>query len=206
MGNIISISIVAFTIGVVSSLLVAFQKNYVRFNRTNYQSETGNTIWKIITNKGLYGEFLIFEELEKAQGYNKILSNLYLPRKDGSTTEIDLIVINQYGIYVVESKNYSGKIYGKEQYKFWNQYTNRSKNKFYNPVWQNNLHVNALKNVLNPDELEAVHSLIVFSNRSNIDKVEVNKPNIRIIQRKNLLETLNSDRFTLKKAIYLLMR
>lgn len=143
---------------------------------------------------------MIFEVLEKVEGYNKILSNLYLPRKDGSTTEVDLVVINQYGIYVIESKNYSGKIYGKEQYKFWNQYTNRSKNKFYNPVWQNNLHVNALKNVLNPDELEAVHSLIVFSNRSNIDKVEVNKPNIRIIQRKNLLETLNSDRFTLKKS------
>jgi hypothetical protein len=61
-----------------------------------------------------------------------------LSKKDGSTTEIDLIMIDETGIYVFESKNYSGWIFGDEKRKNWVQtLENRQKNYFYNPIWQN---------------------------------------------------------------------
>jgi hypothetical protein len=65
-----------------------------------------------IFNSGNYGEFLTFCCLEKLKGDHKLLTNVYLPKKDGSTTEIDLIMIDETGIYVFESKNYSGWIFG----------------------------------------------------------------------------------------------
>jgi hypothetical protein len=49
------------------------------------------------------------------------MTNLYIPKKDGSTTEIDLIMLSQTGVYVFESKNYSGWIFGDEKSKNWMQ-------------------------------------------------------------------------------------
>lgn len=43
------------------------------------------------------------------------MTNLYLPKEDGSTTEIDLIMLSETGILVFESKNYSGWIFGDEK-------------------------------------------------------------------------------------------
>lgn len=49
------------------------------------------------------------------------MTNLYIPKRDGTITEIDLIMLSQTGIYVFESKNYSGWIFGDEKSKKWMQ-------------------------------------------------------------------------------------
>lgn len=49
-------------------------------------------------------------------------------------TEVDLIYINTSGIYVIESKNYSGWIFGDFKQKYWTQTFKTEKHKFYNPV------------------------------------------------------------------------
>ena len=38
----------------------------------------------------------------------KILRNVYVPKENGETSEIDVLYITQKGIFVIESKNYSG--------------------------------------------------------------------------------------------------
>ena len=59
--------------------------------------------------KGYYGEFLVFTELYKnIKGNCKILMNLEVPTDNGKTTEIDLIMIHENGIYVFEIKHYKG--------------------------------------------------------------------------------------------------
>ena len=37
------------------------------------------------------------------------------------TTQIDHIVISKYGVFVIETKNYRGIIYGNDDSKKWNQ-------------------------------------------------------------------------------------
>jgi len=45
---------------------------------------------------------------------------LYLPRPDGKgTTQIDHIVVSRYGIFVIETKNYRGWIFGSEKQRDW---------------------------------------------------------------------------------------
>ena len=83
---------------------------YIRYQKSGYKSASGNSFLKTILDKGNYGEFLTFVYLEKLEGNHKIMTNLYIPKSDGTTTEIDLIMISQTGIYVFESKNYSGWI------------------------------------------------------------------------------------------------
>ena len=73
-------------------------------------------------NVGQYGEYLTEYALlsRSMEGYYVVLKNLYLPMK-GKTTEIDLLMIHEKGIFVFESKNYSGWIFGNEKYKMWTQ-------------------------------------------------------------------------------------
>ncbi len=80
---------------------------------------------------------------------------------NGNTTQIDHIVINPRGVFVIETKNYSGEIYGSENQREWTQvlaYGN-VKNKLYNPLKQNATHVYNVKRIVGN---LPIHSLVVF--------------------------------------------
>ena len=95
-----------------------------------------------------------------------MLTNVYIPKNDGTTTEIDLLMINKTGIYVFESKNYSGWIFGDEKSKNWTQtLKGGKKNKFFNPILQNRAHINALKKLVKDVDSNNFYSYIVFSDR-----------------------------------------
>lgn len=165
---------------------------YLRFQRSSYRSVSNNSFLKTFINKGFWGEYRIFATLEKLAKPHHIFTNLYIPRKDGTTTEIDLIYLSHYGIFVIESKNYNGWIFGNEKQKYWTQtFENKQKFRFFNPIWQNTTHINALKEVL-PEELhQQLHSLIVFNNQATLKKVTVTSENIHVIKREELKSTLN---------------
>ena len=74
-----------------------------------------------VKGKGEYGEDRIYDILQKVDGYKATLANCYLPKGNGETAEVDLIFLHESGIYVFESKNYSGWIFGSENQKYWTQ-------------------------------------------------------------------------------------
>lgn len=131
-------------------------------NLTNVDINEQRKLWDE-RGKGYYGEYLLFSELyEKIPGVCKILMNLQVPASNGKTTEIDLLMIHETGLYVFEAKHYKGNIYGKEQETNWTQYFRTVKNHtFPNPIKQNQYHVNALK--LRYTGLP-IYSYIVFTN------------------------------------------
>ncbi len=67
--------------------------------------------WLNYEDSGSFGEYLIQYALFNISGYGKVLNNLYIPYK-GKASEIDVIMLHEKGIFVFESKNYSGWIYG----------------------------------------------------------------------------------------------
>lgn len=131
---------------------------------------------------GLYGEKLtVFElELMKAKNYNgSILHDLYIPAVDGKYSQIDVLFICSKGIFVIESKNYSGTISGNEFDDNWYirnnreeyySYRNHKDNHFYNPVKQNRKHIEAVQ-----FHLKGIpcFSLIAFSERCKLSNIKV---------------------------------
>lgn len=93
----------------------------IRYKGSAYKAASGNSFLKTVFDKGYYGESLTYNKLEKLNGYHKLMTNLYIPKTDGSTTEIDLILISETGIYVFESKYYRGWIFGSEIRRNWTQ-------------------------------------------------------------------------------------
>ncbi len=90
----------------------------------------------------------------------KVINDILLPIPDG-TAQIDHVIVSNYGIFVVESKNISGSIYGSAEDKDWTVCRGKSKFPLHNPLWQNAGHVRALAAVTRlPENL--FHSLIFF--------------------------------------------
>jgi len=176
--------------------LLILQKffQYLKYRNSSYGSVSGNGFWRTILDKGNYGEFLTFRILEKLKENNKLLTNVYIPKADGTTTEIDLLMINKSGVYVFESKNYSGWIFGDEKSKNWTTSLKGGKKiQFLSPVIQNNGHINALRKLLGETGRNIFYSFIVFSERCELKKVTVTASDIFVMKRDMLLTTLRKD-------------
>ncbi|MCD8040065.1 MAG: NERD domain-containing protein [Clostridia bacterium] len=122
-----------------------------------------------VKGKGKWGEKEVIWAIEHTkQGEYYLINGIILTDKNGMSHEIDHIVINKYGIFVIETKNYSGKIYGDEESKEWVQVLagGRKKNKLLNPVKQNKSHIYCLKQIL-PDAI--LRPLVVFVQNNTQD-------------------------------------
>ncbi|WP_417446106.1 nuclease-related domain-containing protein [Kangiella sp.] len=93
-----------------------------------------------------------------------IFHDVTLSTHDG-TTQIDHIIISRQGIFVIETKNYSGWIFGSEKDRFWTQVIYKNKNKFQNPLFQNYKHIKVLRDLLQLP-IQYFHSVIVFADNS----------------------------------------
>ena len=125
---------------------------------------------------GANGEKIAFFHSIPIHGYGKQLKNIYLPLKNGETTEIDIVVIHTNGIFVLESKNYNGWIFGKDTDKNWTAiYRNQKKYTFYNPIRQNQTHVNEISRITGIDKKQ-IFSFIVFGRETELKKITNNTP------------------------------
>jgi hypothetical protein len=77
------------------------------------------------------------------------------------TTQIDHVVLSSFGIFVIETKNYNGRIFGSENGKVWTQVLHGSKHAFQNPLHQNYRHTKALAEHLVVDHRK-IHSIVFF--------------------------------------------
>ncbi len=77
--------------------------------------------------------------------------DVIIPSSHG-TTQIDHILVSQFGIFVVETKNYKGWIYGSESQSTWTQVIYKSKHKFQNPLRQTHRHKKVLSKYLGVSE------------------------------------------------------
>lgn len=112
--------------------------------------------------KGRRGESRVSKALRKGlppEDYF-ILDDLTLPIEN-STTQIDHTILSRFGIFVVETKNKTGWIFGSQNNSTWTQ-TFRSQNfKFQNPLRQNYRHVKAIEDILGLSDIE-VHNVVAF--------------------------------------------
>ncbi|MBD5518691.1 MAG: DNA-binding protein [Lachnospiraceae bacterium] len=149
---------------------------------------------KTIFDAGKYGEYLTYKKLKEYESDGgKFLFNCYIPKEDGKTTEIDVLLIHSTGIFVIESKNYSGWIFGSENSKTWTQTLRRGNGKvrkehFYNPIMQNNTHVKWLKEIVGTNI--PIYSLIAFSERCTLKDITVESSDVVVINRQDISESV----------------
>lgn len=162
------------------------------YNRTCYKAVTHNSYFTTMRDKGKRGEYEIYRCLK---GHEKrgcrFLFNVYLPKTNCKTTELDVLMIAPECVFVFESKNYSGWIFGNDNQKSWTQVLPTGKGRgrsqkehFYNPVWQNRTHCFVLREYL--PKGAAIRSVVLFSDKCTFKNVTVEANDVVIAHRREV--------------------
>lgn len=184
------------TIIIAIAIVIIYIFKIKKYNKESYYKITNISYFKVINDTGKYGEYLIYKNLKSFEDNGaKFLFNIYVPKNDEETTEIDVLMISSKGVFVFESKNYSGWIFGNDNKKYWYQTlpTGRGKSrkiKFYNPVFQNNTHIKYLKSLIG-DQVP-VYSIITFSERCTLKNVNVQSSEVYVINRYQVYNLISS--------------
>lgn len=143
---------------------------------------------KLKSDKGNYGEIQIQAKLnkyiKKKGGY--LINDVIIPGKNDKTSEIDHILFYNNGVFVIETKNLSGLIYGKEEDEYFIQVLGdgTTRNRIYNPIKQNSTHVDRVQYILN---INNVINVVVF-NQNNTSHIKSKY----IIKKRKLIRYLKS--------------
>ncbi|MFL1906789.1 nuclease-related domain-containing protein [Plesiomonas shigelloides] len=95
-----------------------------------------------------------------------LINNVTLRLLDGRTTQIDHILISRYGVYAIETKDYSGWIFGNDKAETWTQVIYKRKSTFQNPLRQNYYHTKALEELFDFLPKGAIKSIVIFTDKS----------------------------------------
>ena len=90
-----------------------------------------------------------------------LLNHVTLRLADG-TTQVDHILVSRVGVFVIETKEYSGWIFGDAQQRNWTQVIFRQKFKFQNPLHQNHRHASAVRALLDFMPASVIRPVVVF--------------------------------------------
>ena len=114
---------------------------------------------------GEYGERKISEYIDELKREHELVINNYLAsrnRSGSSSIQIDHIFISHKGVFVIETKDYRGRIYGDIKQNYWTQVLSygKVKNKLYNPIKQNETHVSYVERIIG--EKLPVYNIVIF--------------------------------------------
>ena len=113
-------------------------------------------------SRGKFGEMIvasIFDPRFFGSEEHYIVNDLLFQLDDGSTHQIDHVVIYKTGIFCIETKNIEGLILGNPNIKDWKVYIGNQSYDLYNPIMQNKGHVKVLEEFLNRKD---INSIVVF--------------------------------------------
>lgn len=119
-----------------------------------------------------------------------VLHDILIPSQNGKTTQVDHIVLSKAGIFVIETKNYQGWIYGSERSKKWTQVIYKRKQTFHNPLHQNYGHIKAIETIIGERMKPPVYSIIAFDPKSTIKKMDVTSPHSFVIYSNQLVKLI----------------
>jgi hypothetical protein len=120
---------------------------------------------RFVNKQGAAGERKVARYLKQRMKDGEALYNdIVIPNGNNNTAQIDHIYVSVHGVFVIETKNYTGKIYGSENDNQWVECYNygREKFHFYNPVAQNATHVIAVKKLLRDTIDVPIVSVVIF--------------------------------------------
>lgn len=168
--------------------------------------------WRLFFHR-LFQPSLSSGEWGEEQVRNLLLNNEFYSINDAHIyhQQIDHILICKKGVFVIETKNLKGIIYGNSQKNQWSQVfeCNSSRGsycrkfEFYNPVMQNKGHALALHRTLKWKRgiQKYVNPIVVFTHPNVI--LRVNSPEVPILKIERLIEYINGlkDVMTDRKSV-----
>ena len=116
---------------------------------------------------------LVVKMLKKGVHPKAIFHDLYLQKKNGEFSQVDIVVATPQGLLAIEVKDYSGWLFGNEKQRYWTQVLNYGKEKyrFYNPIMQNTGHIKALQEQSKQLAHLPIFNIVLFAGNCTLKNV-----------------------------------
>ncbi len=147
-----------------------FSGSAVKENKGSFSSIFKSSYSSRAESLGEFGERRVSSELEDLSCEDYMVFNDLLIRDTNYTTQIDHIIISRYGVFVLETKNIHGKVYGSENNEFWSQYLpdwgykrygSTQEHKVRNPLWQNAGHIKSIRRLVFGNDVP-IYGIVIF--------------------------------------------
>jgi len=161
------------------SVVIFFKK---LFSQNHKESKTDKI--------GKEGELAVSNILNSLPENYKVFNDLMLFGSKG-TIQIDHIVLSKNGIFVIETKNYKGEVFGYSNEKNWKKINHDKEISFYNPILQNKAHISTLKMILQEKNEAIFIPIVAFSDECNVS-IQNNDSKNLITNFSNLCSTIKN--------------
>ncbi|MCY6372479.1 nuclease-related domain-containing protein [Clostridium ganghwense] len=146
-------------------------------------------------NKGVIGEKKVIKALKKLPKNKYKFLNDIMILNEGTSSQIDHIVISTFGIIVIETKNYKDLIYGYDDKNDWTQSIKKTGKYYtvYNPIKQNKKHIEELKKLIKDSKIP-FYNLVVFAGKCTLqgEYLKNNKDVLFVSELLNRMDELSS--------------
>ena len=172
-------------------MLFGLLGSFASYIQSQYAHQSDSSYFRVLFDIGARGEYFTGKVAEKALPGARLFFNVYLPSKTGYS-ELDIVAVHGSGLYVFESKNYSGWIFGRSSDRYWTQSLNRrTKYRFLNPLLQNKGHLLSLARATGISS-ELIKPVVVFSERCELKSLSLAKHDV-VLKRSSLGEWLTRE-------------
>lgn len=139
---------------------------------------------------------LVLKMLKKGVQPEAIYHDLYLKKKDGEYSQVDIVVTVPQGLVAIEVKDYGGWLFGREDQRYWTQVLGhgREKHRFYNPIMQNSGHIRALRRQSGQFSRLPIYNVVLFGNRSRLKDVSWSPDNAYVGYTSDIMHVLKKIR------------
>ncbi len=135
----------------IAVVLFALYK-FLKYMFSAYFKSTKESYFKVLFNKNSALRYNVFKKFNKKLNDSKmVVCDVYMPKVDGTVSKADMILLNETGIYVIDTKPYMGRIAGAEQGREWTYTRGGKTENIPNPMIWNKLYMNWLKSYLNKE-------------------------------------------------------
>lgn len=137
---------------------------------------------------------LVLKLLKLGFPASDIFHDLYLDKGNGWFSQIDVVLVTSSRVYVFEVKDYSGWLFGNGYQRYWTQVLNygKEKHRFYNPVFQNKAHVEAIKYRIPQLANVPIQSVIVFYGNCEFKNVSQIPEDVSVIYSSSVAHIVNN--------------
>ena len=103
-------------------------------------------------SRGNKGEQKVIDILKKDKSFHKVINNAtFFSEKSEMSHQIDHILLHTHGVFIIETKNYFGKIVSDTGEPFWFKIVKDKKEIISNPINQNKSHARIVQKILGKD-------------------------------------------------------
>lgn len=147
-------------------IFVLFLRTTSRINKAPKKRRKKTTYSSYAKVLGEIGEESVASILKTLPKDYVVFNDVYLEIK-GKSTQIDHVVISRYGVFIIETKNYTGWIFGNDTSEYWTQTIYENKYQLRNPLKQNYAHLKTLQSIFGIDE-RFYFPIVAFHDRATL--------------------------------------